>query len=69
MAPTGHVSDGGHVTNNTCNSDHDTGPSWMTLLLGLNMGIQCFVGEVPMFFLSGNYHKNCRMSHNNFNGY
>ena len=25
----------------------------MTLLLGLNMGIQCFVGEVPMFFMSG----------------
>lgn len=29
------------------------GPDWITLLLGLNMGIQCWVGEVPMFFLSG----------------
>ena len=29
------------------------GPDWVTLLLGLNMGIQCWVGEVPMFFLSG----------------
>ena len=26
---------------------------WLTLLIGLNMGVQCFVGEVPMFFLSG----------------
>jgi len=43
----------------TKNADDDTcidtwqGPDWLTLLLGLNMGIQCFVGEVPMFFLSG----------------
>lgn len=29
------------------------GPEWVTLLLGLNMGVQCWVGEVPMFFLSG----------------
>jgi len=29
------------------------GPDWVTLLLGLNMGVQCWVGEVPMFFLSG----------------
>jgi len=29
------------------------GLDWVTLLLGLNMGIQCWVGEVPMFFLSG----------------
>jgi len=29
------------------------GPYWVTLLLGLNMGVQCWVGEVPMFFLSG----------------
>ena len=43
------------VTNDTCgarDADSDT-EHWMTLLLGLNMGIQCFVGEVPMFFLSG----------------
>ena len=26
---------------------------WLTLLIGLNMGVQCFVGEVPMFFMSG----------------
>ena len=26
---------------------------WLTLLLGLNMGVQCFLGEVPMFFISG----------------
>ena len=26
---------------------------WLTLLIGINMGVQCFVGEVPMFFLSG----------------
>ena len=25
----------------------------MTLLIGLDMGIQCFVGETPMFFFSG----------------
>ena len=44
-----------HVTNDTC-EPRDPGTDtehWMTLLLGLNMGIQCFVGEVPMFFLSG----------------
>ena len=29
------------------------GEDWLTLLIGLNMGVQCFVGEVPMFFLSG----------------
>jgi len=29
------------------------GPEWVTLLLGLNMGVQCWVGEVPMFFFSG----------------
>ena len=42
-------------TNDTCGPrDLDTDTQhWMTLLLGLNMGIQCFVGEVPMFFLSG----------------
>ena len=27
--------------------------SWVTTLLGINMAVQCFVGEVPMFFLSG----------------
>ena len=27
--------------------------NWLTLLIGINMGVQCFVGEVPMFFLSG----------------
>lgn len=26
---------------------------WITLLIGLDMAIQCFVGEVPMFFVSG----------------
>jgi len=26
---------------------------WITLLIGLDMAIQCFVGEVPMFFISG----------------
>jgi len=31
----------------------DHGATWLTLLLSLNMGIQCFIGEVPMFFLSG----------------
>jgi hypothetical protein len=35
-----------------CDSDGQ-GAAWITLLLGLNMGIQCFIGEVPMFFLSG----------------
>jgi len=35
----------------SCNKvDHTT---WLTLLLSLVMGIQCFAGEVPMFFLSG----------------
>ena len=51
----GAESRGSHVTNDTCEL-RDPGTDtehWMTLLLGLNMGIQCFVGEVPMFFLSG----------------
>ena len=33
----------------------DQAPGWMTLLLGLNLGLQCFVGEVPMFFISGSF--------------
>ena len=35
------------------NCESIKGPDWVTLLLGLNMGIQCWIGEVPMFFLSG----------------
>jgi len=31
----------------------DHGATWLTVLLSLNMAIQCFVGEVPMFFSSG----------------
>ena len=41
------------TSNDTCEDGGQQGPEWMTLLLGLNIGIQCFVGEVPMFFLSG----------------
>lgn len=35
------------------NSSCDATQPWVTTLLGLNMAVQCFVGEVPMFFLSG----------------
>jgi len=34
-------------------SSCDESQSWETTLLGINMAVQCFVGEVPMFFLSG----------------
>jgi len=36
------------------NCSLETSPqSWVTTLLGLCMAVQCFAGEVPMFFLSG----------------
>ena len=33
------------------------GRHWIKLLQGLAMGIQCFGGEVPSLFLSGNIHR------------
>jgi len=41
-----------HSEAQSCN-ETDHGATWLTLLLSLNMAIQCFIGEVPMFFLSG----------------
>lgn len=43
---------GSYSESQSCDST-DHGATWITLLLSLNMAIQCFIGEVPMFFLSG----------------
>ena len=44
-------------------SSCDASQSWVTTLLGINMAVQCFVGEVPMFFLSGWVLRNLGHSH------
>jgi len=41
------------ATSTSSSSSATSSPDWVTTLLGINMAVQCFVGEVPMFFLSG----------------
>lgn len=44
-----------HLEDLAANLEGCNTASWMKTLQGLLLGVQCFGGEIPFFFLSGKY--------------